>query len=59
MSDFRQMQELQEQREQEAIAALIRVAWQGCEQEAQTLAAQLGLTHQFNKEIQHEQIESY
>lgn len=53
MSDCRQMQELQEEQEREAISALMKVAFQGCEQEAQTLAAQLGLTTQFNKEIQH------
>lgn len=53
MSDFRQMQELQEQREHEAISALMKVAFNGCEQEAETLAAQLGLSTQFKKELQH------
>lgn len=53
MSDFRQMQELQEEQEREAISALMKVAYQGCENEAKTLAAQLGLTSQFKKEIEH------
>lgn len=53
MSDFRQMQELQEQREHEAVAALVKIAYNGCDREAETLAAQLGLYQQF-KRIIHE-----
>ena len=46
-----EQQELQEQREQEAMSALVKVAFGGFEEEAETLAAQLGLYHQFKKEI--------
>lgn len=51
MTDFRQMQELQEQREREALTALVKVAYNGYTPEAETLAAQLGIYQQFKKEI--------
>lgn len=54
MSDYRQMQELQEQRESEAVSALMKVAYSGCEREAEILAAQLGVYKQFGKELEHE-----
>lgn len=52
MSDFRQMQELQEERECKALAALRSTFRKGATQEAAELAAQLGLLDQFTKEIQ-------
>jgi hypothetical protein len=53
MSDFRQMQELQEQREQEELSLLIKVDSTGLHAEAEILAAHLGLYQQFKKELKH------
>lgn len=51
MTDYRQMQELQEQREQEELSLLIKVDSNGLHAEAEILAAHLGLYQQFKKEI--------
>ena len=50
----RQQQELEEERQQEALACLYRISIRGCLSEACLLAAQLGLTEQFKKELGHE-----
>lgn len=50
---------LEEEREQEALTCLRRVAaGEATVSDAEALAAQLGLLKYFKKEIQHEQIES-
>lgn len=53
MSDFRQMQELQEQMEREALSDLVKIAYCGNEPEAERLAGKLGLYSEFKKEIAH------
>jgi hypothetical protein len=53
MTDYRQMQELQEQREQEELSLLIKVDSNGLHAEAEILAAHLGLYQQFKKELKH------
>jgi len=53
MTDYRQMQELQEQREQEELSLLIKVDSTGLHAEAEILAAHLGLYQQFKKELKH------
>ena len=53
MTDYRQMQELQEQMEKEALSDLVKIAYSGNEPEAERLAAKLGLHKQLEKEINH------
>lgn len=53
MSDYRQMQELQEERERKALDALLSTYRKGATEEAAELAAQLGLSGQFKKETQY------
>lgn len=50
---YRQMQELQEERECKALDALLSTHRKGATEEAAELAAQLGLSEQFEKETQH------
>lgn len=51
MNDFRQMQELQEQMEREALSDLVKIAYSGNEPEAERLAGKLGLFQQFKRAI--------
>ena len=50
MSDYRQQQEVEEERMAHNLAALDRIVRAGLPEVAQELAAELGLKDQFNKE---------